>query len=152
MEGEVFSRRTFFSAAAASVCAAQQLRRPPNIVIILADDLGAGECGFQGMRRDIPTPNIDSIAANGVRFTQGYVSAPYCTPSRAGLLTGRYQTRFGHEMNVVGSRNNSPGMGLPLSEKTIADSTQGGRLLDRLYRQMALGRAARVSSAAPWLR
>ena len=64
--------------------------RKPNIVILLADDLGYGELGCQG-NPEIPTPHIDSIAANGVRFTDGYVSGPFCSTSRAGLLTGRYQ-------------------------------------------------------------
>jgi arylsulfatase A-like enzyme len=74
----------------------------PNILIFLCDDTGWGETGFQGAT-DIPTPNIDSIARNGVRFTQGYVSGPYCSPTRAGLMTGRYQTRFGHEFNSAAS-------------------------------------------------
>ncbi len=87
----------------------------PNVLVILSDDVGWGEYGFQGAR-DIPTPNIDTIARNGVRFTQGYVSGPYCSPTRAGLMTGRYQTRFGHEFNSVAAR-----MGLPLSETTFAD-------------------------------
>ena len=68
----------------------------PNILFIIADDLGYADVGFQGCK-DIPTPNIDSLAASGVRFTSGYVSGPYCSPSRAGLLTGRYQNRFGFE-------------------------------------------------------
>ena len=89
--------------------------RKPNILIFLSDDVGWAEYGFQGAK-DIPTPNIDRIAANGVRFTNGYVSGPYCSPTRAGLMTGRYQTRFGHEFNGGG-----PNFGLPLSEKTIAD-------------------------------
>ncbi|GIW82138.1 MAG: N-acetylgalactosamine-6-sulfatase [Gemmatales bacterium] len=92
----------------------------PNIVLIFVDDLGYGELGCQG-NPQIPTPNIDSIAKNGVRFTAGYVSAPYCCPSRAGLLTGRYQTRFGHELNAVGKQNLLPDVGLPLGEHTIAD-------------------------------
>ena len=70
----------------------------PNVVIIYADDLGWGELGCQG-NPEIPTPHIDSIAANGLRCTQGYVAATYCSPSRAGLLSGRYPTRFGHETN-----------------------------------------------------
>ena len=73
----------------------------PNIVIILADDLGYADVGFQGCR-DIPTPHIDSLARNGVRCTNGYVSGPYCSPTRAGLMTGRYQQRFGHEFNPGG--------------------------------------------------
>jgi len=98
--------------------------RRPNIVVILADDLGYGELGCQG-NPQIPTPHIDSIARAGVRFTNGYVSAPYCAPSRAGLMTGRYQTRFGHERNVVGDANLKPDVGLPVSETTIAQLLKG---------------------------
>jgi arylsulfatase A-like enzyme len=93
----------------------------PNVLVILADDLGYAELGCQGFSREIPTPNIDSIAANGVRFTSGYVSGPYCSPTRAGLLTGRYQTRFGHEFNSGPQQTASKAFGLPLSETTIAD-------------------------------
>jgi len=73
--------------------------RPPNIVILLADDLGYGELGCQG-NQQIPTPHIDSIAKNGVRFTDGYVTAPVCSPSRAGLMSGRLQARFSYHTNV----------------------------------------------------
>ena len=93
--------------------------RKPNIIIFLSDDVGYGEYGFQG-NSDIPTSNIDSIARNGVRFKVGYVSGPYCSPTRAGLLTGRYQTRFGHEFNGGGAAGGR-GFGLPLTEKTLAD-------------------------------
>lgn len=90
----------------------------PNILVIVADDLGYADLGVQGCK-DVPTPNIDSIAINGVRFTGGYVSCPVCSPTRAGLQTGRYQQRFGHEFNPGG--NPSPNFGLPLTEITIAD-------------------------------
>ncbi|HEY1599720.1 MAG TPA: sulfatase-like hydrolase/transferase [Pirellulales bacterium] len=93
----------------------------PNIIIILADDLGYGELGCQGFTREIPTPHIDSIADNGVRFTNGYVSGPYCSPTRAGFMTGRYQTRFGHEFNPGPVQLAPKTFGLPLSETTIAD-------------------------------
>jgi arylsulfatase B len=93
--------------------------RPPNIVLIVADDLGYAELGCQG-GTDIRTPHIDSIARRGVRCTSGYVTAPVCCPSRAGLLSGRYQQRFGHELNAIGLQNRQPGVGLPLSEVTIA--------------------------------
>src|ERR1043165_9018317 len=73
-------------------------KRKPNIIVIVADDLGYADLGCQGST-ELATPNIDSIAANGVRFTNGYVSCPVCSPTRAGLLTGRYQERFGHEFN-----------------------------------------------------
>jgi arylsulfatase A-like enzyme len=106
-------------ALTAFVSAAEPAARKPNVIIFLSDDVGWGEYGFQGSK-DIPTPNIDSIATNGVRFTNGYVSGPYCSPTRAGLMTGRYQTRFGHEFNGGGGAG-AKGFGLPLSETTIAD-------------------------------
>jgi arylsulfatase A-like enzyme len=84
------------------------------VLVFYADDLGYGELGCYGFQ-EVPTPNIDSIGANGIRFTSGYVSAPLCSPSRAGLMTGRYQQRFGHENN-----NMAPGRGLPLPETTLA--------------------------------
>lgn len=87
----------------------------PNLVIFYADDLGWGETGVFGCK-DIPTPHIDSLAKNGVKFPQGYVAATYCSPSRAGLMTGRYPTRFGHEFNSVANKT-----GLHLKETTIAD-------------------------------
>jgi arylsulfatase A-like enzyme len=68
--------------------------RQPNLVVILADDLGYRDVGFNGCR-DIPTPHIDSIAADGVRCTNAYVAFTVCAPSRAGLMTGRYGQRFG---------------------------------------------------------
>src|ERR1700683_5603604 len=78
----------------------------PNILVIVADDLGYNDIGVQGGKA-VPTPNIDKLAGMGLRFTSGYVSAPYCSPSRAGLLTGRYQTRFRHEFHPpVGPRGN----------------------------------------------
>ncbi len=88
---------------------------PPNILVIVGDDMGFADVGFHGCQ-DIPTPNLDALAASGVRFTNGYVSGPYCSPTRAGLLTGRYQQRFGHEFNSGGV-----GGGLPVTETTLAD-------------------------------
>ena len=85
---------------------AAETAKRPNIVILLADDLGYADVGFQGCK-DIPTPNIDTLAKNGVRCTNGYVSGPYCSPTRAGLMTGRYQTRFGHEFNPAGTARTS---------------------------------------------
>ncbi len=93
--------------------------RKPNILVIVGDDMGYGDVGFQQCK-DIPTPNLDALAASGVRFTNGYVSGPYCSPTRAGLLTGRYQTRFGHEFNPGG------GDGLPLTETTLPDHLKTG--------------------------
>lgn len=77
----------------------QSASRPPNIVLILADDLGYGDTGIYGSK-SIPTPHIDRLGEQGVRFTNAYVTASTCSPSRAGLLTGRYQQRFGFEFNT----------------------------------------------------
>lgn len=92
---------------------------PPNIVVIVADDLGYAEIDCYGDGQ-IPTPAISSLAKSGVRCTDGYVSAPVCSPTRAGLITGRYQQRFGHEYNPGPVEEAPAGFGLPLSEKTIA--------------------------------
>jgi arylsulfatase A-like enzyme len=91
----------------------------PNLIIILTDDQGYADVGFNGCK-DIPTPHLDSLAANGVRFTDGYVSFPVCGPSRAGLLTGRYQGRFGFTTNPTIDPSN-PNAGIPHDEENIAE-------------------------------
>jgi len=103
-----------------SALAAQAAERKPNILIIVADDLGYGELSCQG-NPQIPTPNIDSLAKAGVRFTSGYVSCPYCSPTRAALMTGRYQQRFGHEFNPGPAQSTPETFGLSLKEKTLGD-------------------------------
>ena len=85
----------------------------PNIILIYSDDHGWADLGIQGSDQDIRTPHLDAMARDGVRFARGYVTAPQCVPSRAGVLTGRYQQRFGVEDN-----NKGP---LPLAELTIAE-------------------------------
>lgn len=127
-----FLRRTACIAASSSIlttglerpCRAQaqpSRKKRPNIIVIVSDDMGYADIGCHG-GKDIATPNIDSVAANGIRFTNGYVSCPVCSPTRAGLATGRYQQRFGHEYNTgpppQGLQEN---VGLPLSEVTIAN-------------------------------
>jgi arylsulfatase A-like enzyme len=97
-------------ATCASGCAREG---PPNLIIILADDLGYGDTGVYGSEV-ITTPNIDALAARGVRFTDGYVAAAVCSPSRAALMTGRYPQRFGYHFN------NNAGPGLPTTETTLA--------------------------------
>jgi len=94
----------------------------PNILILLSDDQGYADLGVQGSK-DIPTPHIDSLAHHGVRCTAGYVSSAMCSPSRAGLITGRSQSRFGHDINWEPEWPVDPKdpRGLPLAEKTIAD-------------------------------
>src|SRR5207248_11519550 len=91
---------------------AQQTAEHPNILVILADDLDYGDVSFNGCP-DYQTPNIDALASNGVRCSNAYVTHPFCSPSRAGLLTGRYQQRFGHE-NQPDSI--APSSGLSLGE------------------------------------
>ena len=94
----------------------------PNIVFILADDLGYGDLGFTGSTQ-IKTPHIDALANSGLIFTEAYVSAPVCAPSRAGLITGRNQVNFGYDNNLTDAlpQFNPEYSGLPASEKTIAD-------------------------------
>lgn len=104
-------------ASASNASSSQQ----PNMILLLADDLGYAELGCQG-NTDIPTPHIDSLARDGIRFTQAYVTAPNCSPSRAGLLTGRVPMRFGYEFNPIGARNEDPQAGLPPEQLTLAEA------------------------------
>jgi arylsulfatase A-like enzyme len=115
----------------------------PNVVVIVGDDMGYADIGIHGCK-DIPTPHIDSIAGAGIRCTNGYVSGPYCSPTRAGLLTGRYQTRFGHEFNPGGTeaaekKLNRAGAGLPVSETTLADRLKAAGYATSLVGKWHLG-------------
>jgi arylsulfatase A-like enzyme len=105
----------------------------PNIILIVADDLGYSDVGFNGCQ-DIPTPNIDRIASQGVRFDAGYVCFSVCSPSRAGMLTGRYPQRFGYERNVLYIPDD-PGMGLSREEELFP-----ARLQQAGYRTTLLGK------------
>lgn len=111
----------------------------PNIVVILADDLGYNDVGFTGSK-EIYTPNIDKLAENGINFTNGYVTHPYCGPSRAGLITGRYQARFGMENNVSYSPDDKY-MGLPLGQKTFAKRLQETGYKTSIFGKWHLGGA-----------
>ncbi len=95
------------------LAAAQAPVKKPNIIVIFTDDLGYADIGAQGSVSDIKTPNIDLLAKTGIRFTNGYVTAPQCSPSRAGLITGRYQQRYDFDQISDGP--------LPKAEITIAD-------------------------------
>ena len=110
---------------------------PPNIIVILADDAGYADFGFQGSR-EFRTPNIDALAQEGVTFTAAYATTPFCSPSRAGLLTGRYPQRFGYEFNLTHAP--PPGvdpnfMGLAREEMTLGDHFRSGG-----YRTIAVGK------------
>jgi arylsulfatase A-like enzyme len=102
--------------ASGAVC---QAPTGPNVIVIVADDLGYADVGFQGCG-DIPTPHLDALAKRGIICTNGYVTHPFCSPTRAGLLTGRYQQRFGHENNPTWLPEDA-GVGLPLDQTTIAE-------------------------------
>ena len=109
----------------------------PNILLIVSDDAGWADFGFHGSDAGL-TPQLDALAAQGVVCTQAYVSASVCCPSRAGLMTGRYQQRFGHEFNGPGRPE--PGytqsqMGLSREERTLAELLKA-----RGYRTAAVGK------------
>jgi arylsulfatase len=131
MIGKNMDRRDFLRASAASLLLplAQTNGRAPNIVFIYCDDLGYGDLGCYGS--GIPTPNLDRMAAEGVRFTQFYSANPVCSPSRAALLTGRYPTRVGVP-KVLFPKDTT---GLSEDEVTIAQM-----LKDRGYKTMCVGK------------
>lgn len=112
----------------ATAMQAQRTDRPPNVLLIFPDDLGIGDVGVYGCE-DIPTPNIDALAAGGVLFESGYASSPQCAPSRAGLMTGRYQNRFGFEYNY----NNAVAEDLSTAGLDPAEATFGDRMREAGY-------------------
>jgi arylsulfatase A-like enzyme len=122
-------------AAACLTTGARAQPLSPNIVLIVADDMGYADIGVHGSR-DIPTPNIDGLARDGVRFTDAYVTGPYCSPTRAGLLTGRYPQRFGHEFNLGAPHAE---FGMPLGETTIADRLKAAGYRTALFGKWHLG-------------
>lgn len=117
-------------AACPAVPGAAAPARQPNVLVIVADDLGYADLGVHS-GCEVPTPNLDRLANGGVRCTSGYVAAPYCSPSRAGFLTGRAPTRFGHEFNPhVGDEAR---LGLPLDQTTVADALRGAGYATALF-------------------
>ena len=129
---------------AASCFSPARAASPPNLILILADDMGYGDLSCYGSKQ-IATPNLDALAAEGIRCTAGYVSGVVCAPSRAGLMTGRYQNRFGFEHNIVGAAPyyNADHIGLPVEEVTLAD-----RLKTRGYATACIGKWHLGSSEA----
>lgn len=120
----------------------------PNIVLLFADDAGYADFGFQGSRQ-FRTPHLDKLSASGVRLSQFYMSASVCGPSRAGLLTGRYQQRFGFEENNVPNAMSDNGkqtgedMGLPLDIPTLADHLKKLGYRTAVFGKWHLGEADR---------
>lgn len=113
-------------AVADAVSSKKAAVKQPNIVLLFSDDAGYADFGFHGSKI-MKTPHLDKLAKEGVRFEQAYVTDPTCGPSRAGLITGKYQQRFGFEENNVpgymsaNSAADGSDMGIPVEEKTMAD-------------------------------
>lgn len=138
MKTELFTALCFSTNLISVTAEAEKLK--PNIVLIFIDDAGYADFGFQGSK-DMLTPNLDKLAQRGIRFTNSYATSPGCGPSRAGLLTGRYQQSFGFLWNNVpgamdpASKIAEQDMGLPTEEITIAEA-----LKDYGYKTMAIGK------------
>ena len=127
--------------AAPAERAAPELRtdRRPNVVVVFVDDLGYGDVGFTG-GAEARTPNLDRLAAEGVVFANGYVTHPFCGPSRAGLITGRYAARFGNDQNFAYAPDD-PEHGLPVEETTFAARLQRAGYRTGLVGKWQLGAA-----------
>lgn len=109
---QILMRVLWLEAAVVSEAAESQ----PNIIMVFADDWGYGDLGAHRHLTDVKTPHLDALSERGILFTDAYVTAPQCSPSRAGLMTGRYQQRFGFD--------HIPDGPLPLQETTIAKRLQ----------------------------
>ena len=127
----LFGLAATFALVPPSVPAEQPAK--PNILLIVTDDQGYNDAGFQGSA-DIETPNLDRLAEQGVVFTDAHVTATVCSPSRAGLVTGRYQQRFGHEANVP-----PPNLGMDVGETTIADVLKAAGYKTAVFGKWHLG-------------
>ena len=131
------------AAFVAVACAGMVWSEQPNILVILADDLGYHDLGCQGAS-DLQTPNIDQLAASGARFTDGYVSAPQCGPSRAGLMTGISQSRFGYLDNYMHH-------GLPSKElvQTLPEQMKASGYVTGIIGKWHIGDLDSSGNAAP---
>lgn len=114
-------------------------KRPPNIVLLFSDDLGYGDLSLYGSK-DIPTPNIDALGKQGLHFSNAYVTAASCSPSRAGLMSGRYQQRFGFEFNTAGGAiTHRLHRGLDPSVVTMADVLKQAGYVTGMFGKWHLG-------------
>ena len=114
-------------------------KRPPNIVLLFSDDLGYGDLSLHGSKK-IPTPHIDALGNQGVRFSNAYVTAASCSPSRAGLMSGRYQQRFGFEFNTAGGAiTHRLHRGLDPSVVTMADVLKQAGYVTGMFGKWHLG-------------
>ena len=119
----VFTALFILSLIGISGCTAQTEK--PNILLVLCDDLGYADVGFNGSP-DITTPELDKLAENGTMFTSAYVAHPFCGPSRASLLTGRYSQEIGTPFNLHAnsSENDDDNMGIPMNETYMSKVLQ----------------------------
>ncbi|MEW4528778.1 sulfatase-like hydrolase/transferase [Maioricimonas sp. JC845] len=131
---------TLFSVFASPACADDR----PNVLLILADDLGYGDLGCYGSRQN-HTPHLDRLAAEGLRFTDFHSNGPMCSPTRAALLTGLYQHRFGRTFERPLSPTRKTPIGLPLQAVTIAERLQQAGYATGMFGKWHLG------YQAPWL-
>jgi arylsulfatase A-like enzyme len=109
----------------------------PNVIIILADDAGYADFGFMGSQ-DIKTPNLDQLAKEGTIFTDAHVTASVCSPSRAGILTGKYQQRFGHECNLEPNQTTA----FDSAQVTIAEFLKSKNYNTSIFGKWHLGEAS----------
>ncbi len=123
----------WLAGTAALLIAAAAQPTPPNVVLILSDDQGYADISSYDHPPEVRTPNLDRIAEQGIRFTSGYASAYVCAPTRAGLLTGRYQQRYGF-YTASDSR-----LGLPLGEITLAELLRGAGYATGVFGKWHLG-------------
>jgi len=151
MPSKEVSRREFLRVAGLASAAvgaglplasrAESVGKPPNVILIVSDDQGTVDMGCYGAT-DLMTPNMDQLASRGVRFTQFYVGAPICSPSRAALMTGRYPQHAGLANNAYGNH------GLPTDQVTLADVMRSAGYRTAIFGKWHLGETLPLSPNA----